>query len=66
MRRVLSTSAIPAAQRSTYQWYRIGYTFAVRVRMATVYREWINGLRDDKSIQRRDVQRAIELARNLP
>jgi putative component of toxin-antitoxin plasmid stabilization module len=34
--------------------------------MTTVYRDWINGLRDHKSTQRRDVQRAIELARNLP
>ena len=34
--------------------------------MTTVYRDWINGLRGDKSTQRRDVQRAIELARNLP
>jgi putative addiction module killer protein len=62
----------------------------MRVRMTTVYRDWIDGLRDhvapgyrvyfterggeliillaggDKSTQRRDIERAIELARNLP
>ena len=63
---VLGAAAIPAAQRWTLQWYPIGYTFTVRVRMTTVYRDWINGLRDDKSTQRPDVYRAIELARNLP
>lgn len=56
----------------TCHMYPRGYIIAVRALTTNVYLDWINGLKDvvllaggDKSSQQRDIELAMELARNL-
>lgn len=57
---------------TTCRVYPKGYIIAVRILTTNVYLDWINGLKDvvllaggDKSSQQRDIELAMELARNL-